>query len=346
MEKVLVTGASGRVGANVAKRLVAEGVAVRAMVMPEDPLARRLEQIPQVEIVKAALTDFDAIRRAVFGVSDIVHLAAQLVRGSTPVDKFYDINALGTLRLLEAAAEAGGVRRFLLASTDGTYRPGCPPEVPLTESSPQEPEEAYGTSKLLGELILRNVGAQHSIPWAIVRFATVLSPEESTQLFRYGATRSVLDRAKLGTDTNIWHLFENQPDMSTLLAEQVPDKGNPAVSVSGPSGTPWSLHVGDVRDIVDGVLLALRHPAALGEVFNIAGPASTRYDEGARVISAAFGVPIYNVTMPTDWRLEVDISKAQRLLGFSPQWTFEKMVNSVVEGQADAEVISAGKPHF
>jgi UDP-glucose 4-epimerase len=317
------------------------------MVMPNDALAGKLDGITNVEVAKADLADFDAIRRAVTGVTHIVHLAAQLVRGSTPVDQFYDINAFGTLRLLEAAGQLGGLKRFVLASTDGTYRPGRPAEVPLTETSPQEPAEAYGTSKLLGEVILRNVATQYGIPWSMVRFATVLSPEEALSMFRYGSTKSVLDRAELGTDTNIWQLFVGHPPLAEILKRSVPANGNPAVSVVGPDGVPWSIHLADVRDVVDGVLLALRHPQALGEVFNIAGPEPTNYDEGARLIGDALCLPSYRVTMPTDWRLEVDISKARRLLGFKPAWTFSKMVATAISCPGGAsDVIPAGKPHF
>ncbi len=58
-----------------------------------------------------------------------MHLAARLIRRH-PVDQFYDVNAFGTLRLLDVVNAGGPIERFVLASSDGTYRPGAPPAVP------------------------------------------------------------------------------------------------------------------------------------------------------------------------------------------------------------------------
>lgn len=333
MKKVLVTGASGRVGANVVRKLVLDGTPVRAMVMPNDPMASKLSGLRGVEIVEADMGDQAAITRAVDGCSHIIHLAVQLVRRSTPVDRFFDINALGTLRLLEGVVAQGGIERFILASTDGTYRPGDPTEVPLKETSPQLPGEYYGTSKLLGEIIMKNWAAQYDIPYSIVRFSTVLSPEEGIRYFRYESVLEILSRAYLGKDTNLWQLFAGQPDMAAILKEQVPADGNPAVSLVGPTGEPWSMHVVDVRDVVDGILLAAIHPAAVNDDFFIAGPYPTTFREGSSVIANAFGAPAYEVSMPRDWRLEMDITKARTILGYDPKWTFEKIVAA---GKAEA----------
>lgn len=334
MTAVLVTGAAGRVGANVCRRLSASGRPVRAMIIPSDPLAVKLQGMPGVEIVEADLGDQAALNRAVEGCSAVIHLAAQLVRGTTPVDRFFDVNAFGTLRLLEAVVQAGGdFDRFVLASTDGTYRPGQPPERPLTEQSPQVPADYYGTSKLLGEIILRNAAAQYDLPFAIVRFATVLSPEESLTKFRYDFLMGVLRRATLGRDTNIWHLFQGHSDMADVLRRSVDDPtSNPAVAVCGPDGSPWTVHMVDVRDVVQGVQLALTHPQALGKTYNIAGPTPTRFSDGAHAVASALNLPLHEICLPVDWHLEMDISLAHADLGYQPEWDFAATVTSAASG--------------
>ncbi|GAA4664431.1 MULTISPECIES: NAD-dependent epimerase/dehydratase family protein [Amycolatopsis] len=331
---VLITGASGRVGANVVRRLVEAGRQVVAMVPPNDPLRSKLDSVADIEIVEADLTDQEAINSAVKGRTAIVHLAAQLNRNETPVDKFFDINAFGTLRLLEAVVRhAPDLERFVLASTDGTYRPGAPTARPLAETSPLAPADYYGSSKLLGEVILQRWADQYDIPHTVVRFGTILSPEEAVSRFRYEYVRGVLSRAALGRESNIWHLFHGHPDMLEIVEAAVPDKEiNPAVALRGPDGTPWTLHLADVRDIVQGVLLALDHPAALGETFNIAGPHPTGFDEGAAIVAKAFDVPSYTVDVPVDWHLDMDVSKAQRLLGFAPEFDFARMVADGLKG--------------
>ncbi|NED94761.1 NAD(P)-dependent oxidoreductase [Phytoactinopolyspora alkaliphila] len=329
--RVLVTGAAGRVGANMVKRLISSGAEVTAMVMPGDPQRIKLEPLPDVRIVEADLTDQTAIDAACTNITHVVHLAAQLVRGDTPVDRFFDINAFGTLRLLEGVVKGGGVERFMLASTDGTYRPGDPPAVPLSEDTPQEPADYYGTAKLLGEVILRNHAAQFDIPFVITRFATVLDPAEAYRQFRVGHVRALLGRVEAGRDTNIWQLFREHPQMIELFDSAVGDApDHTPVSLSGPDGRPWSMHLLDVRDAVEGVYLALTEPDALGRAFNIAGAEPTSFEDGASVIAEADGVSKLSVEMPLTWRLEMTVDAARETLGYRPRHDFRSMVESAV----------------
>lgn len=335
--KVLVTGASGRVGANMVRRLLAAGAEVRAMVMPDDPQAAKLAGLSDVEVVAADLTDQAGIDAACKGVTHVVHLAAQLVRGDTPVDRFYDVNALGTLRLLEGVVHAGGVERFLLASTDGTYRPGDPPSVPMDENTPQEPADYYGTAKLLGEVILRNHAAQYDIPFAMTRFATVLSPDEAVSLFTLRYMRTLLGRSALGKDSNIWQLFRDRPDLRAILDVAAGDAPETtATALVGPGGEPWTMHLLDVRDAVEGVYLSLTHPAALGRAFNIAGPAPTSHVDGAAVV--ADGGPVLTVELPFRWRLEMTIDAARDTLGYRPRHDYRSMVTSVHDDYVPARL--------
>lgn len=323
--RVLVTGATGRVGANLVRRLRQAGAGVRAMVMPGDRQAAKLGS--DVEVVEATLTDQPAIDAACRGVTHVVHLAAQMVRGETPVDRYYDINALGTLRLLEGVVRAGGVERFVLTSTDGTYRPGNPPRVPLSEDTPQRPADYYGTAKLLGEVILRNHADQFDIPYTITRFATVLSPEEAAGVFTLGSMRAFLGKQALGRNSNVWQLFDGQPDLVALLDRAAGDAADgTACGLLGPGGAPWTLHLVDVRDAVEGVYLALTHPAAAGEAFNLTAAAPTSHDEAASVVADAFGVPRLLVELPVRWRLEMTVDKARDRLGYRPRYDFRAMV--------------------
>ena len=344
--RILVTGAAGRVGANLVKRLVTAGMNVTAMVMPGDPQAAKLASLASVRIVEADLGSQASVDVACEGVTHVAHLAAQLVRGETPVDEFYDTNALGTLRVLEGALRRGaGVERFVLVSTDGTYRPGDPPAVPLTEDVHQEPAEYYGTSKLLGEVILRNHAAQYDIPFSIIRFATVVSPEEATNLFRLRSWREIFGRARLGKDSNIWQMFERRPNLSDMLEAAVGDApANAAVEMIGPDGAPWRIHLLDVRDAVQGVYRALTEPAGgSGGAFNIAAAEPTSTREGASLLSEVFDVPKLAVEMPMTFRLELAIDAARRTLGYNPKYDFHSMIEAARKGSlaVDDEFIPA-----
>ena len=335
--RVLVTGAAGRVGTNMVKRLISEGSAVRAMVLPGDPMRSKLDAFPDVEVVEADLGDQAAIDAACRDVTHVVHLAAQLVRGDTPVDRFYDVNAFGTLRLLEGVVHAGaGLERFVLASSDGTYRPGRPPARPLREDSWQQPADYYGTSKLLGEVILRNHSAQFGIPFSIVRFATVISPEEAGTLFRLRFWRALLGWQRLGKNSHLWPLFDGQPDLLALLNEQAGDADDQiAVGLRDQDLQPWTLSLLDVRDAVDGVHRALTEPGAVGHAFNLAAKEPTSHDEGASTIADLYDVPKMMVTMPTSHRLELSIDAAIGRLGYWPRHDFRSTVSDGLSGADD-----------
>ncbi|WP_083459902.1 NAD-dependent epimerase/dehydratase family protein [Jiangella muralis] len=335
--RVLVTGAAGRVGANMVKRLVTSGADVRAMILPGDPHRPKLDAFPAVDVVEADLGDQRAIDHACRDVTHVVHLAAQLIRGDTPVDRFYDVNALGTLRLLEGVLRSSAKpERFVLASSDGTYRPGRPPEWPLRERSRQEPADHYGTSKLLGEVILRNHAAQFDIPYSIVRFATVVSPEEAGTMFRLSFWRAVLGWQALGRNSHLWPLFDGQPNLVKLFDEQAghaaPDT---AVGLRDPDLQPWTMSLLDVRDAVEGVYRALTEPGAVGHAFNLAERTPSRHDQAATVISEMYGVPKLMVTMPIRHRLELSIDSAIGRIGFWPERDFRGMVRDGLRADAD-----------
>lgn len=332
--KLLVTGAAGRLGANVCYQLSLRGEDIRAVVLPGDTFKSKLEGMPGVEIYECDLTDMESIRGAVKDCTHIIHLAALLMRGNVPFDKMYEINAFSTLRLILASAvEQGTLEKFVLASTDGTYGPAMPNrEIPIKEETKQFPADHYGTGKYLGEIILKNLAYQYDFDYSIVRFATIISPEEILTHFRYANIKGTFDLAKKGRDSHIWPMFVGQPDMAKILAE-VDGTGNPAIIPRGPTGE-WITHMADVRDIAQGVLLALYMKEANGEDFLIAGPYATTYTEAAELFKK-YGIVdrIVEVDLPYTWDLSMDITKAQKVLGFKPIWTMEKMIQCALDAK-------------
>lgn len=335
---VLVTGATGRVGANVARRLTSDGHVVRAMVQPDDPASKKLDGLPEVERVTATLGDADAVHRAVKGVDAILHLAAVMVRGTLTAEQFFDINVMGTQRLLEAAS-VHSIERFVFASTDGTYGPVRPLYLPIDEAHPQGAGDRYSCSKVAAEVMVKNYGEQFDLPWTILRYGSVIAPDEVLGLFRVDWTAGLLSLAGMGRDSHLWKLFEGWPDARSILRDVSPQA---AVSVVGPGG-PWALHMTDVRDVVDGTILGLTSDAALNNAFNIVGPNTVRFDEGAAAVAAAVGVPLAEVQAPRTWAFEVSHKKASDLLGFQPQWDFPRMVDFAANATAN-DVIPAHLP--
>jgi UDP-glucose 4-epimerase len=167
--RVLVTGASGFIGAPLTAAIAAAGHQVRAAVRD-----RRRRTFPAgVEIALlpdlAGAIDWTPL---VSGMDAIVHLAGIAHVGPEIPDAMYDrVNHLATAALAKAAAMAG-VRRFVFMSSTRAQA-GTASSEPLTEAADPHPSDAYGRSKLAGEAAVRASG----VSYTILRSALVYGPD-------------------------------------------------------------------------------------------------------------------------------------------------------------------------
>jgi len=145
--KMLITGATGKVGSRLARRLALRGDHVRALV--RDPARATPLRELGVEIVLGDLQDAGSLAAAVQGIEAVVHCAA-FFRGATP-EQAHAVNDLGTQHLAHAA-RGGAVRRLLFASTGLVY--GANGGQPAHEDDPCAPTAAYPVSKLAAERFL------------------------------------------------------------------------------------------------------------------------------------------------------------------------------------------------
>ena len=107
--RILITGITGRIGANLAKQLVERGHQLRGLVWPRDPRVENLKQM-QVELVEGSLTEPAAVERAVEGIEAVYHLGAAFQGGGPFTDEeFFEINVRGTFNMLEAMRRVKGV---------------------------------------------------------------------------------------------------------------------------------------------------------------------------------------------------------------------------------------------
>ncbi len=145
--KILVTGATGKVGSRLAKRLAQRGDHVRALV--RDPARAAALREYRIDLVQGDLLDADSLAAAVRDVDAVVHCAA-FFRGATP-EQAHAVNDVGTQHLA-SAARAAAVKRFAFTSTGLVYGPNR--GRPAREDDPCAPIDAYPASKLAAERFL------------------------------------------------------------------------------------------------------------------------------------------------------------------------------------------------
>jgi UDP-glucose 4-epimerase len=145
--RILVTGATGKVGRRLTKRLAQRGDQVRALVRDQRRAADLREA--RIELAEGDLLDEGSLAAVVRGVDAVVHCAA-FFRGATP-EQARAVNDLGTQHLANAASIAS-VKRFIFTSTGLVYGPNG--GRPAREDDRCAPMDGYPASKLAAERFL------------------------------------------------------------------------------------------------------------------------------------------------------------------------------------------------
>ena len=354
--KILVTGGTGRIGANLVTRLLDAGHDLRSFVYPADASrASKLDNLAGVQTVFGDLRNPDDVSAAVDGVDAIYHLAAAF-QGPFDNRQYLAINAMGTLNLLESAREScPNLQRFVYASTEGVYWDarvnGRYFEQPIREDMTGNlPNMAYLMTKWLGEELALVYHHQYGLPTCAMRFSTVIEPSEF--LNDAGLPRHFLFSAAYATYSNSESYemkdIRDQGDPDTLdMIESLLaawDGQEKLLLSRNPNGTPYRQHFGDVRDIADGLALALDAEAAVGEAFNLAGAAIFDWAEIVPLLAQRYQLPIVEARLPFHNYFELDLTKIRSKLGFNPRHDFASILDTaeaIRRGEA-TDVIPTG----
>jgi UDP-glucose 4-epimerase len=175
MKKIAVTGGAGFIGSNLVERLLSHGHEVTVVDDLSTGLKSNLD-LTKVTFHELSLTDRDGLAKAVSGVDAIVHLGA---RGSVPRSlknpiATHDVNATGTLNVLEAARSNGS--HVIFSSSSSVY--GRNGQLPKDESMWLSPLTPYAASKLAAEGYVQAYGAAYDVPVTLLRFFNVFGPKQ------------------------------------------------------------------------------------------------------------------------------------------------------------------------
>jgi len=175
MTKVAVTGGAGFVGSNLTRRLLSEGYEVTVV---DDLSTGLLSNVDQETTTfhQVSITDPHALKIALKDCQTIFHLAA---RGSVPRSiknpvATHDVNATGTLNVLEVARATGA--HVIFSSSSSVY--GRNMQLPKDESMWLGPMTPYAASKLSAEGYVQAYASAYNVPTTLLRFFNVFGPRQ------------------------------------------------------------------------------------------------------------------------------------------------------------------------
>ena len=174
--KIVVTGGAGFIGANLCRRLAGAG-GNEVIAFDDLSTGRRqnLADVPGARLVEGSILDQRALDDVVRGAHSIVHLAARpsVPRSVSDPLAAHEVNATGTIRVLEAARQKG-VAHVVVASSSSVY--GANPVLPKHEDLAPRPRSPYAASKLAAESYALAYASSYGSKVLALRFFNVFGP--------------------------------------------------------------------------------------------------------------------------------------------------------------------------
>lgn len=292
--RVLVTGGAGFIGSELVRQLAPR---CGQVVVVDNLVNGRRENLEgagrgHVELIVADIRDTRRMADVLAGADVVFHLACLGVRHSihSPHEN-HEVNATATLNLLSLCREAQ-VGRFVCVSTSEVYGTGL--RAPMTEEHPAFPMTVYGAAKLAGEGYARAFYRTYGYPTVVVRPFNTYGPRSHHE----GDCGEVIPKF--------------------LLRGMA---GRPVVCFGDGTQTRDFTYVSDTAA---GILMAGVADQAIGETINLGTGLEITINDLARHVVEVAGLTqaeiVYEPPRPGDTlRLCADITRARKLLGFSPR---------------------------
>ena len=181
MKKVMVTGGAGYIGSHVVKALGEQGYEVLVF---DNLSTGNGWAVLHGDLVVGELADRAAVNQVLtaFQPDAVIHFAASIVVSESVAEplKYYRNNTATTLNLLEALQDHG-INRFIFSSTAAVY--GIPQVIPVNEQASLAPINPYGTSKMMTELVLRDLAeANRSFRYVALRYFNVAGADGGNRI--------------------------------------------------------------------------------------------------------------------------------------------------------------------
>lgn len=304
----LVTGGAGFIGSNLCEAILKLGYKVRCL---DDFSKGKQENVdmfldnPNYTFIKGDIKDLDTCMKACEGVDYVLNQAAW---GSVPrsieMPLFYCANNItGTLNMMEAARQ-NGVKKFVYASSSSVY--GDEPNLPKKEGREGNLLSPYAVSKRADEEWAKQYTKHYGLDTYGLRYFNVFGRRQDPN----GAYAAVIPK----------------------FIKQLLDGEQPTINGDGKQSRDFTY----IENVIEANLKAcLAPPSAAGEAFNIAYGGREYLIDIYYGLTEALGVviePKYGPDRAGDIKhSNADISKAKELLGYDPDWSFERGIKAAIE---------------
>jgi nucleoside-diphosphate-sugar epimerase len=310
IRKVLVTGGAGFIGSHIVDHLLSEGFEVTVL---DNLRTGKMENIAhnlrnkRFRFVKGDIRDSKTVSDVMKEKDAVFHEAALVSVPESIKEPVLtnDLNVVATMNLLQTATDCG-VKRFVFASSCAVY--GETPNPEKREDDASCPRSPYGISKLIGEYYARFFHEFYRLEAVSLRYFNV-----------YGLRQTFTLETQYG---GVILLFLNR-----LLKNM-----GPIVYGDGEQTRDFV----SVKDVVKANMLALTAKDAVGESFNVASGTRITINRLAEILKESLGKKdiksIYAHVRSGDAKhVYADISKAKRILGFSPSVSLEEGLDGLVK---------------
>ncbi|MBR6917902.1 MAG: SDR family oxidoreductase [Clostridia bacterium] len=304
----LVTGGAGFIGSNLCEALLDMGYWVRCLDDLSTGKAENVEMFrdnPHYMFIKGDIKDYDTCLASCEGADYVLNQAAW---GSVPrsieMPLFYCANNIqGTLNMLEASRRCG-VKKFVYASSSSVY--GDEPNLPKTEGREGNLLSPYAVTKRCDEEWAKMYTMHYGLDTYGLRYFNVFGRRQDPE----GAYAAVI------------------PKFIKLLL----DDETPTINGNGRQSRDFTY----IENVIEANLKACLAPhEAAGEAYNIAYGGREYLIDIYNELTSALGKniePHFGPDRPGDIKhSNADISKAKRLLGYDPEWSFSRGIKAAIE---------------
>ena len=304
---VLVTGGAGYIGSHVVRQLGEMG---ERIVVLDNLYSGFAESVLYGELVIGDTGDRELVARILreHDIDSVLHFAAHTVvpeSVSNPL-KYYGNNTSNTRSLLQCCSEAG-IKHFIFSSTAAVY--GMPDTPMASEDTPTAPINAYGTSKLMSEMMLRDLSAVTDLRHVVLRYFNVAGSDPQGRIGQSTRDATLLIKvaceAALGKrpSVSIFGTDYSTPDgtgvRDYIHVEDLADAHLQALTYLRNGGSSTTLNCGyghgySVREVLDTVQRVHGKPLTIQEMPRRAGDPPTLVAKADRVRSTLGWQPRYD----------------------------------------------------